>query len=81
MLSQQQYRLGAVSYLSLLDAQRQYQQTVLSLVQAQAARFADTAALYQATGGGWWNAPQPPEVKPPVATPRAETVVPVENRQ
>lgn len=81
LLSQQQYRLGAVSYLSLLDAQRQYQQTVLSLVQAQAARFADTAALYQATGGGWWNAPQPPEVKPPVATPRAETVVPVENRQ
>jgi hypothetical protein len=24
-------------------------------VQAQAARFADTAALFQALGGGWWN--------------------------
>jgi len=57
-LSQNQYRLGAVSYLALLDAQRQYQQTAVSLVQAQAARYADTAALFQAVGGGWWNAPQ-----------------------
>jgi outer membrane protein TolC len=24
-------------------------------VQAQATRFGDTAALYQALGGGWWN--------------------------
>jgi hypothetical protein len=24
-------------------------------VQAQAARYADTAALFQALGGGWWN--------------------------
>jgi len=63
-LSQQQYRLGAVSYLTLLDAQRQHQQTVLSLVQAQAARYADTAALYQAVGGGWWNAQQDADVRP-----------------
>ncbi len=54
-LSQQQYRLGAVSYLSLLDSQRQYQQAVVNLVQAQAARYADTAALFQAVGGGWWH--------------------------
>jgi NodT family efflux transporter outer membrane factor (OMF) lipoprotein len=54
-LTEKQYRLGAVSYLSLIDAQRQYQQTQVSLVQAQAARFADTAALFQALGGGWWN--------------------------
>lgn len=50
-----QYRLGAVSYLSLLDIQRTYLQTRVSLVQAQAARYADTAALFQALGGGWWN--------------------------
>jgi hypothetical protein len=25
------------------------------VVQAQAARYADTAALFQALGGGWWN--------------------------
>ena len=54
-LTQEQFRLGAVSYLSLLNAERQYQQARISLVQAQAARFADTAALFQALGGGWWN--------------------------
>jgi NodT family efflux transporter outer membrane factor (OMF) lipoprotein len=54
-LVQKQLRYGAVSYLSLLDADRQYQQSRLNLVQAQATRFADTAALFQALGGGWWN--------------------------
>ncbi|WP_371865187.1 efflux transporter outer membrane subunit [Duganella aquatilis] len=54
-LSEQQYKLGGISYLVLLDAQRSYQQTHVSLVQAQAARYADTAALFQALGGGWWN--------------------------
>lgn len=51
----QQYRLGAVSYLSLLDAQRSYQQTRIGLIEARAARYADTAALFTALGGGWWN--------------------------
>jgi len=54
-MSQEQFRLGAVNYLSLLNAERQFQQAHVSLVQAQAARFADTAALFQALGGGWWN--------------------------
>jgi len=54
-LSEEQYKLGAISYLSLLDAQRSYQQAHIALVQAQAARYADTAALFQALGGGWWN--------------------------
>jgi len=54
-LTQEQFRLGAVSYLSLLNAERQYQHARINLVQAQAARFADTAALFQALGGGWWN--------------------------
>ncbi len=54
-LTQKQYQLGAVSYLSLLNAQRQYQEAHILLVQAQAARFADTAALFAALGGGWWN--------------------------
>jgi NodT family efflux transporter outer membrane factor (OMF) lipoprotein len=52
-----QYALGAASYLQLLDAQRVYQQAKVGLVQAQAARYADTAALFQALGGGWWNRP------------------------
>lgn len=54
-LTRKQFQFGAVSYLSLLDAQRQYQQARIRLVQAQAARFADTAALFQALGGGWWT--------------------------
>jgi NodT family efflux transporter outer membrane factor (OMF) lipoprotein len=54
-LSRDQYKLGAITYVTLLNAQRSYQQARLALVQAQAARYADTAALYQALGGGWWN--------------------------
>ncbi len=57
-LTQKQFQLGAVSYLSLLNAERQYQQARIGLVQAQAARFADSAALFQALGGGWWNREQ-----------------------
>jgi NodT family efflux transporter outer membrane factor (OMF) lipoprotein len=58
-LTRKQFKLGAVSYLSLLNAERQYQQAKISLIQAEAIRFADTAALFQALGGGWWNHPQP----------------------
>jgi NodT family efflux transporter outer membrane factor (OMF) lipoprotein len=54
-LTQRQFTLGAVSYLLLLNAERQHQQALLTLVQARAARFADSAALFQALGGGWWN--------------------------
>ena len=54
-LARSQFELGAANYLVLLSAERQYQQTRLSLIGAQAARFADTAALFQALGGGWWH--------------------------
>jgi len=54
-IATKQVRYGATSYLSLLDAQRQYHLARILLVQAQASRFADTAALFQALGGGWWN--------------------------
>jgi NodT family efflux transporter outer membrane factor (OMF) lipoprotein len=54
-ISREQYRAGAITYLSLLTAEQTYQQTRISLVQAQANRFSDTAALFQALGGGWWN--------------------------
>jgi len=59
-IAKKQVRLGATSYLSLLNAQRQYHLARILLVQAQAVRFADTAALFQALGGGWWN--REPEV-------------------
>jgi NodT family efflux transporter outer membrane factor (OMF) lipoprotein len=50
-----QYRLGAISAVGLLDAQRQYASAHVNLVTAEASRFSDTAALFQALGGGWWN--------------------------
>ena len=51
-LVQQQYSLGAASYLQLLTAQQQAQSARIQLLSAQAARLSDTAALYQAMGGG-----------------------------
>ena len=46
---------GDAGILDILNAELIHQQTVQALIQAQASRFADTAALYQALGGGWWN--------------------------
>ncbi len=54
-LVEQQFKLGSVSYLQLLTAQQQAQQTQIALATAQAQRLIDTAALYQAMGGGWKN--------------------------
>lgn len=54
-LARDQYQAGYIPYLSLLVAENSYQQTIISLVQAEASRYADTAALFQALGGGWWN--------------------------
>jgi NodT family efflux transporter outer membrane factor (OMF) lipoprotein len=54
-LARRQYQLGAIDYLTLLNAQRTWQQARISLVQAEANRYADTAALFQALGGGWWH--------------------------
>lgn len=51
-LVEQQYELGAASYLQLLISQQQARQTRVFLILAQAQRLADTAALYQAMGGG-----------------------------
>ena len=54
-LAQRQLQDGYASYLSLLNAEQSYQQARINLVQAQASRYADTAALFQALGGGWWH--------------------------
>jgi len=59
-LSKKQYQSGYANYLALLSAEQAYQQVVINLVQAQANRYADTAALFQALGGGWWNRPDIP---------------------
>jgi NodT family efflux transporter outer membrane factor (OMF) lipoprotein len=54
-LTTRQMQAGYVSYLALLSAEQSYQQAMINLVQAQANRYADTSALFQALGGGWWN--------------------------
>ena len=60
-LSKRQYQSGYASYLAVLSAEQAYQQAVINMVQAQANRYADTAALFQALGGGWWNRPDIPK--------------------
>ena len=62
-ITRMQLQFGAVNYLSLLTAQNTYQTALIALVQAQAARYADTAALFQALGGGWWNREDVPRRK------------------
>ena len=54
-LTRRQMEVGYVNYLILLGAETAYQQALLSRVQAQATRYGDTVALFQALGGGWWN--------------------------
>ncbi|TPG07472.1 efflux transporter outer membrane subunit [Rhodanobacter glycinis] len=58
-LSQRQWKDGYAGYLSVLSAEQAYQQARINLVQAQANRYVDTAALYQALGGGWWHRAEP----------------------
>ena len=57
-LTRKQYQLGGTSYLALLDAQRQFALARVALVRVQSTRYADTAALFQALGGGWWSGDQ-----------------------
>jgi len=59
-LAQQQIQTGNANVLLLLTAQQTYLQAEIQVVQAQAARLSDTAALFQALGGGWWNRDRPP---------------------
>ncbi|MGO9519937.1 MAG: efflux transporter outer membrane subunit, partial [Candidatus Korobacteraceae bacterium] len=54
-LAKKHFQSGYANYLALLSAEQAYQQAVINLAQAQANRYADTAALFQALGGGWWN--------------------------
>lgn len=63
-IARQRMQLGDINYLLLLNAQQTYQQALLNVVQARANRLADTAALYQALGGGWWNRPNADPERP-----------------
>jgi NodT family efflux transporter outer membrane factor (OMF) lipoprotein len=59
-LADQQLQRGNANVLLFLNAQQGYLQASLQVVQAQAARLSDTAALFAALGGGWWNRETPP---------------------
>ena len=60
-LTTRQLQVGYVSYLTLLSAEQSYQQALINLVQSQSNRYSDTAALFHALGGGWWNRPDVPK--------------------
>ncbi len=62
-LSRQQLETGQANVLFLLLAQQTYLTAVIGVVQARSARLSDTAALFQAVGGGWWNRVTPPTEK------------------
>ncbi len=54
-LTRLSYTAGNVGVLQVLDAQRLYERARLGYVQAQSQRFLDTAQLFIAMGGGWWD--------------------------
>ena len=54
-IARRQESLGDISRLTLLSAEQLFHQARINLVQAQASRYSDTAALLQALGGGWWH--------------------------
>ncbi|HSW25690.1 MAG TPA: efflux transporter outer membrane subunit, partial [Burkholderiaceae bacterium] len=59
------YQAGAISHYALLDAQRKLHATLIERTQAVADRYADSAALLQALGGGWWKGEQPARAATP----------------
>ena len=70
-----QYRAGAVDYLHLLNGQVTYSQARIAYVKARAQRYIDTAALFDALGGGWWPAQSgtPDKSAPPAHAEPAST--------
>jgi NodT family efflux transporter outer membrane factor (OMF) lipoprotein len=56
-LTQDRYAAGTVAYAELLVQQQQYQHARIAYLRTLASRYSDTAALFQALGGGWWHDP------------------------
>ena len=55
-ISKRQAQLGEASALSVLTAEQAWRQARIAVIQARAARYADTVALFQALGAGGWPA-------------------------
>jgi NodT family efflux transporter outer membrane factor (OMF) lipoprotein len=58
-IARTELQAGAVAYYSVLNAEQMYEAAQLALVQAKVMRLTDTAALFQALGGGWWHRNDP----------------------
>ena len=54
-IARRQHAAGSAGVLVELNAEQTLRQAMLGRIQAQANRLADSAALFQALGGGWWN--------------------------
>jgi len=68
-LTTRQHDRGYVSRLVLIAAEQSSLQASLGIVQARATRLDDTAALFQALGGGWWHSPEATPAAPADAAP------------
>ncbi len=54
-ISERQFKVGAIGYPGLFNAQQSFEKARINLVLAKASRYSDTVALFEALGGGWWN--------------------------
>lgn len=54
-ITRRRLQLGDTTYTVVLAAELTYRQALLNRMQAQTNRLINTAALFQALGGGWWN--------------------------
>jgi len=52
-IAQRQHADGEIATLALLNAEQALRSAEQSAITAETQRLADTAALYQALGGGW----------------------------
>jgi outer membrane protein TolC len=64
-IATKQFEAGGVSLRALLDARKQHLAASLEETRAIRDRFADSAALFQALGGGWWNSTAESQQSPP----------------
>jgi NodT family efflux transporter outer membrane factor (OMF) lipoprotein len=67
-LATRRRELGTIPLVAVLNAELAYQQAEVALVQAEANRYSDTAGLFQALGGGWWNRKEEPRYEQPGST-------------
>jgi outer membrane protein TolC len=58
-LARRQFHADTADQLTVLIAERTWQQASMNRIQAEGNRYADTAALFQALGGGWWHRMDP----------------------